>query len=60
VDTRESSATQRTNQEERVFAAACQAMRLLQSRQQHTPAEHLDARETRVLKQLRTAIRAAS
>jgi hypothetical protein len=59
VDTRESSATQRTNQEVRVFAAACEAMRFLQSRQAHTPEQMLDPRETRVLKQLRSAVRGA-
>ena len=59
MDTRESSATHRTNQEERVFAAACEAMRLLQSRQAHTPEEMLDPRERKVLRQLRDAVRAS-
>jgi hypothetical protein len=35
-------------------------MRLLQDRQQHTPEEMLDPRETRVLNQLREAVRSAS
>ena len=43
-----------------LLQAACEAMRLLQSRQEHTPEEMLDPRERRVLKQLRTAVRAAS
>jgi len=43
-----------------LLQAACEAMRLLQSRQAHTPEEMLDPRERRVLKQLRTAVRAAS
>jgi len=59
MDTTKSSATRRTNQEE-LLAAACEAMRLLQSRQQHTPAEYLDGREHKVLRQLRDAIRTNS
>lgn len=43
-----------------LLRAACEAMRLLQSRQQHTPEEMLDPRETRILKQLRDAVRRAS
>jgi hypothetical protein len=43
---------------EELLAAACEAMRLLQDRQAHTPAEMLDGRERRVLRQLRAAIRA--
>jgi hypothetical protein len=46
--------------QEELLAAACEAMRLLQSRQQHVPEDHLDGRERRVLRQLRAAIRAAS
>jgi hypothetical protein len=41
------------------LAAAAEAMRLLQDRQAHTPEEMLDPRETRVLKQLRSAVRGA-
>jgi hypothetical protein len=40
-----------------LYAAACEAMRLLQSRQQHTPEEMLDGRERKVLQRLRAAIR---
>jgi hypothetical protein len=40
-----------------LLAAACEAMRLLQDRQSHTPQEMLDPRETRVLKRLRSAVR---
>jgi hypothetical protein len=43
--------------EQELLAAACEAMRLLQDRQAHTPQEMLDPRERRVLKHLRTAIR---
>jgi len=42
---------------DQLFAAACEAMRLLQDRQAHTPEEMLDPRETRVLRQLRSAVR---
>jgi hypothetical protein len=35
-------------------------MRLLQDRQAHTPAELLDSREGRVLRQLRQAVRASA
>ena len=42
-----------------LYAAACEAMRLLQSRQ-HVPAEYLDGREHKVLRQLRDAIRTNS
>jgi hypothetical protein len=45
---------------EELLAAACEAMRLLQDRQQHMPEELLDGRERRVLRVLRTAIRRAS
>ena len=40
-----------------LLAAACEAMRLLQERQAHTPQEMLDPREIRVLRQLRSAVR---
>ena len=40
-----------------LLAAACEAMRLLQDRQAHTPQEMLDSREFRVLRQLRSAVR---
>jgi hypothetical protein len=40
-----------------LLSAACEAMRLLQDRQAHTPIEMLDPRETRVLRQLRSAVR---
>ncbi len=43
-----------------LLRAAAAAMRLLQDRQAHTPAEMLDGRERRVLRQLRAAIRATS
>jgi hypothetical protein len=56
----QSSSPERTNQEEQLLVAAATAMRLLQDRQQHTPEEMLDARERRVLRQLRQAVRAAS
>jgi hypothetical protein len=46
--------------EAELFAAACEAMRLLQVRQAHTPEEMLDPRETGVLRQLRQTIRKAS
>lgn len=49
-----------TKAQEELYAAACSAMRLLQSRQQHTPAEYLDGREHKVLRQLRDAIRTNS
>lgn len=52
-------AAHRQAQEELLTAAAA-AMRWLQDRQQHTPEEMLDARETRVLNQLREAVRSAS
>jgi hypothetical protein len=56
----QSSSPERTNQEEQLLVAAATAMRLLQDRQQHTPEEMLDPRETRVLNQLREAVRSAS
>jgi len=40
-----------------LLAAACEAMRLLQDRQAHTPQEMLDPRERKVLRQLRSAVR---
>jgi len=43
-----------------LLTAACEAMRLLQDRQAHTPQEMLDPREIRVLRSLRTAIRRCS
>jgi hypothetical protein len=43
--------------QEELYRAAVAAMRLLQDRQHHTPEEHLDSRETTVLRQLRAAIR---
>ena len=46
--------------EQDLLAAACEAMRLLQDRQAHTPEEMLDPRETRVLQQLRSAVRSAA
>jgi hypothetical protein len=60
VDEHQSSATQRTNQEGALYAAACVALRLLQDRQQHVPQGLLDPRERKVLKQLRQAVRNAS
>ena len=45
---------------DQLFAAACEAIRLLQDRQAHTPQEMLDPREIRVLRSLRTAIRRCS
>jgi hypothetical protein len=53
-----SLAQPRTTEQE-LLAAAAEAMRLLQDRQAHTPEEMLDPRETRVLKQLRSAVRGA-
>jgi hypothetical protein len=50
----------RTDQERELFAAACEAMRLLQDRQAHTPEEMLDPRECKVLRQLRRAVGQAS
>jgi hypothetical protein len=41
-----------------LYRAACEALRLLQDRQQHAPEEHLYPRERKVLRQLREAIRA--
>ena len=46
--------------QEELYRAAVVAMRLLQDRQAHTPAEMLDDRERRVLRQLRAAIRATT
>ena len=40
-----------------LLAAACEAMRLLQDRQAHTPMEMLDPRERKVLRSLRQAVR---
>ena len=40
-----------------LYRAACCALRLLQDRQEHMPEEMLDLRETRVLRQLRSAVR---
>jgi len=40
-----------------LLGAACEAMRLLQDRQAHTPIEMLDPRERKVLRQLRSAVR---
>jgi hypothetical protein len=57
VDTTKFSATERTNQDQELLAAACSAMRLLQDRQRHVPEEMLDGRERRVLRQLRDAVR---
>ena len=53
-------AAAQTKAQEELYAAACSAMRLLQSRQQHVPAEYLDGREHKVLRQLRDAIRTNS
>ena len=44
--------------QEKLYAAAAAAMRLLQDRQAHTPEEMLDSRERKVLRLLRAAIRA--
>jgi hypothetical protein len=49
-------AAQRQAQEE-LLAAAITAMRFFQDRQQHTPEEMLDARERKVLRRLRDAVR---
>jgi len=57
MDTR-SLAQPRTDEQE-LLAAAAAAMRLLQNRQQHVPEEMLDARERKVLRQLRDAVRAS-
>jgi len=54
------AASKEAAHEEVLFAAACEAMRLLQDRQLHTPIEMLDPREIRVLRSLRTAIRRCS
>jgi hypothetical protein len=61
VDTK-SLAQRGANEQELLAAAAAAAaaMRLLQDRQAHTPAEMLDPRERKVLRQLRDAVRAAS
>ncbi len=42
-----------------LLAAACEAMRLLQDRQENTPQEMLDPRERKVLRSLRQAVRRA-
>jgi hypothetical protein len=42
-----------------LLAAACEAMRLLQDRQAHTPIEMLDPRERKVLRSFRQAVRRA-
>jgi hypothetical protein len=57
MDTR-SLAQPRTDEQE-LLAAAAAAMRLLQNRQQHVPEKMLDARERKVLRQLRDAVRAS-
>jgi hypothetical protein len=57
VDTK--SLAQRGANEQELLAAAAAAMRLLQDRQAHTPAEMLDPRERKVLRQLRDAVRAS-
>jgi hypothetical protein len=57
VDTK--SLAQRGANEQEFLAAAAAAMRLLQDRQAHTPAEMLDPRERKVLRQLRDAVRAS-
>jgi hypothetical protein len=44
---------------EDLYRAACEALCLLQDRQQHAPEEHLDSRERKVLRQLRDAVRAS-
>jgi hypothetical protein len=43
--------------QEELLAATITAMRFFQDRQQHTPEEMLDARERKVLRQLRDAVR---
>jgi hypothetical protein len=48
------------HRDDELLRAAAAAMRLLQDRQAHTPAEMLDGRECRVLRQLREAVRRAS
>jgi hypothetical protein len=50
----------RIKAQEELYRAAVVAMRLLQDRQAHTPEEHLDGRERRVLRALREAVRWAS
>ena len=45
---------------DQLFAAACEAMRLLQDRQAHVPEEMLDPRERKVLRLLRSAVRSAA
>jgi hypothetical protein len=45
---------------EELYRAACEAMRFLQDRQAHAPAEMLDGRERKVLRRLRDAVRQAS
>jgi DNA-binding NarL/FixJ family response regulator len=58
VDTK--SLAQRGANEQELLAAAAAAMRLLlQDRQAHAPAEMLDPRERKVLRQLRDAARAS-
>jgi hypothetical protein len=52
-------AAQKQAQED-LYRAACAALRFLQDRQAHTPEEHLDARERKVLRSLREAVRRAS
>jgi hypothetical protein len=52
------AAAQRQAHED-LYRAACEELRLLQDRQQHTPEEHLDSRERKVLRQLRDAVRAS-
>ncbi len=46
--------------DDELLRAAAAAMRLLQDRQAHTPEEHLDGRERKVLRRLRDAVRQAS
>ena len=58
MDTK-SLAQPRPNEQE-LLAAAAAGMRLLQDRQAHTPAEMLDPRERKVLRQLRDSVRASA
>jgi hypothetical protein len=60
VDTKSLAQARASENHGELLAAACAAMRLLQSRQMHTPPKMVDPREERVLRQLRSAVRWAS
>ena len=60
MDTTSIPTSEATETNEELLAAAREAMRLLASRQMHTPEELLDPRERKVLRQLKSALRRVS